>query len=101
MYPRRRAIAMGARWGRSASLRFAFGGLDPRLPYLCPCKGRKGSTAKRMAQRERDMAKGMNKQGKNVKKPKKEKAQTAVMTVPSTKNSVNIGGGNTGSKARG
>ena len=55
-----------------------------------------------MAQRERDMAKGMNKQGKNVKKPKKEKAQTAVMTVPSTKNSVNIGGGNaTGGKARG
>jgi hypothetical protein len=39
------------------------------------------------------MAKGMNKQGKNVKKPKKDKAQTAVVTVPSTKNSVNISGG--------
>jgi hypothetical protein len=49
--------------------------------------------AKRMAQKERAMAKGMNKQGKNVKKPKKEKATAAVVTVPSTKNSVNIGGG--------
>ena len=63
------------------------------LPYLIASKRRKDSVAKRMAQKERAMAKGMNKQGKNVKKPKKEKATAAVVTVPSTKNSVNIGGG--------
>lgn len=39
------------------------------------------------------MAKGMNKQGKNVKKPKKEVAKPTVALVPSTKNSVNISGG--------
>ena len=39
------------------------------------------------------MAKGMNKQGKNVKKPKKEVAKTAVIRTPSTKNSVVITGG--------
>ncbi len=46
------------------------------------------------------MAKGMNKQGRNVKKPKKEKAQTTVVTVPSTKNSVNITGGSMSGKSR-
>ncbi|WP_284324932.1 hypothetical protein [Cypionkella aquatica] len=35
------------------------------------------------------MAKGMSKPGKNVKKPKKDKAKPAVAT-PSTKNSVVI-----------
>lgn len=39
------------------------------------------------------MAKGMNKQGKNVKKPKKEVAKTAVVLTPSTKNTVVISGG--------
>lgn len=63
------------------------------LPYQIPPKRRKDSAAKRMAQRGRIMAKGMSKPGKNVKKPKKEKAQTTTITVPSTKNSVNISGG--------
>jgi hypothetical protein len=39
------------------------------------------------------MAKGMNKQGKTAKKPKKEVAKPAVAIVPSSKNSVNISGG--------
>ena len=39
------------------------------------------------------MAKGMNKQGKNVKKPKKDVAKTAVVLTPSTKNTVVITGG--------
>jgi hypothetical protein len=43
---------------------------------------------------ERNMAKGMNKQGKNVKKPKKEVAKAAIAT-PSTKGSVSINGGTT------
>ncbi|OYU39431.1 MAG: hypothetical protein CFE33_08555 [Pseudorhodobacter sp. PARRP1] len=38
---------------------------------------------------EYQMAKGMSKPGKNVKKPKKEKAKPA-MATPSTKNSVVI-----------
>jgi len=38
------------------------------------------------------MAKGMSKPGKNVKKPKKDKAKPAVVTA-STKNSVVITGG--------
>ncbi len=63
------------------------------FPYLNPRKRRKDNAAKRMAQGARAMAKGMNKQGKNVKKPKKDKAQAAVVVVPSTKNSVNISGG--------
>lgn len=37
------------------------------------------------------MAKGMNKQGKNDKKPKKEKVKT-IAAAPSTKNSVVISG---------
>ena len=47
--------------------------------------------AKRMAAacKENQMAKGMSKPGKNVKKPKKDKAKPAVAT-PSTKNSVVI-----------
>jgi hypothetical protein len=43
---------------------------------------------------ERNMAKGMNKQGKNVKKPKKEVAK-APLATPSTKGSVSINGGTT------
>lgn len=43
---------------------------------------------------EQNMAKGMNKQGKNVKKPKKEVAKPAIAT-PSTKGSVSINGGTT------
>ncbi len=39
------------------------------------------------------MAKGMNKQGKNVKKPKKEVSKTAVVLTPSTKNTVVISSG--------
>jgi hypothetical protein len=39
--------------------------------------------------KEYQMAKGMSKPGKNVKKPKKDKAKPAVAT-PSTKNSVVI-----------
>ncbi len=39
--------------------------------------------------KENQMAKGMSKPGKNVKKPKKDKAKPAVAT-PSTKNSVVI-----------
>jgi hypothetical protein len=42
---------------------------------------------------ESAMAKGMNKQGKNVKKPKKEVAKSAVVLTPSTKNTVVISGG--------
>lgn len=38
------------------------------------------------------MAKGMSKPGKNVKKPKKDKAKPAIVTA-STKNSVVITGG--------
>lgn len=39
------------------------------------------------------MAKGMNKQGKNVKKPKKDAVKSAVVLTPSTKNTVVITGG--------
>lgn len=39
------------------------------------------------------MAKGMNKQGKNVKKPKKEKPSAAVAIAPSSKGGLNITGG--------
>lgn len=57
-------------------------------------KGRKVELAKRMVNpRGFSMAKGMNKQGKNVKKPKKEVAKTAVVLTPSTKNTVVISGG--------
>ncbi len=57
-------------------------------------KGRKVALAKRMVnQKGFAMAKGMNKQGKNVKKPKKEVAKTAVVLTPSTKNTVVISGG--------
>ena len=42
--------------------------------------------------KELPMAKGMSKPGKNVKKPKKDKAKPAVVTA-STKNSVVITGG--------
>lgn len=47
--------------------------------------------ANRMAatSKETHMAKGMSKPGKNVKKPKKDKAKPAVAT-PSTKNSAVI-----------
>jgi hypothetical protein len=45
------------------------------------------------SKKESAMAKGMNKQGKNVKKPKKEVAKTAVVLTPSTKNTVVISGG--------
>ena len=50
------------------------------------------NVAKRMAQKERIMAKGMNKQGKNVKKPKKEVAKPAIVSA-STKGAVVINGG--------
>ena len=40
------------------------------------------------------MAKGMNKQGKNTKKPKKEVAKPAV-AIASSKNSVNLSGNKT------
>ena len=41
------------------------------------------------------MAKGMNKQGKNAKKPKKEVVKPAVAIAPSSKNSVNLSGNKT------
>lgn len=44
------------------------------------------------AKRKNLMAKGMSKPGKNVKKPKKEKAKPAVLTA-STKGAVVINGG--------
>jgi hypothetical protein len=45
-------------------------------------------------QKECRMAKGMNKQGKNTKKPKKEVAKPAV-AIASSKNSVNLSGNKT------
>lgn len=42
------------------------------------------------------MAKGMNKQGKNVKKPKKEVAKPAVAIASGSKGGVSISGGKKG-----